>query len=64
MARRCDICGKGPQTGYHVSHSQKRTKRKFYPNLRNVRVLVDGKTKRMKICTQCLKSKKIEMVEE
>ena len=33
MSRFCDLTGKGPMTGNHVSHSKKKTKRKFYPNL-------------------------------
>lgn len=64
MSRICELCGKRPRTGYHVSHSQKRVKRRFLPNLRKVKVLVGGKMKRMTICTKCLKSKKVEVVEE
>lgn len=33
MARFCDLSGKGPMTGNSVSHSNIKTKRKFYPNL-------------------------------
>lgn len=33
MSRFCDLTGKGPMTGNHVSHSNRKTKRKFYPNL-------------------------------
>ena len=33
MSRFCDLTGKGPMTGNNVSHSKRRTKRKFYPNL-------------------------------
>lgn len=33
MARRCDLTGKRPMTGNNVSHSNRKTKRKFYPNL-------------------------------
>lgn len=33
MARICDITGKQPMTGHSVSHSNRKTKRKFYPNL-------------------------------
>ncbi len=33
MAARCAVCGKGPQTGYTVSHSHIRTKRRFLPKL-------------------------------
>lgn len=33
MSRFCDLTGKGPMTGNNVSHSNRKTKRKFYPNL-------------------------------
>ncbi|MBF1677520.1 MAG: 50S ribosomal protein L28, partial [Scardovia wiggsiae] len=36
MAARCDVCGKGPQVGYSVSHSHIRNKRRFLPNLQAV----------------------------
>lgn len=36
MARRCEITGTGPQTGHKVSHSNRKTKTRFLPNLRNV----------------------------
>ncbi|MFN8276501.1 MAG: 50S ribosomal protein L28 [Chitinophagales bacterium] len=34
MARFCDLTGKGPMFGHHVSHSNRKTKRKFLPNLK------------------------------
>ncbi len=33
MSRFCDLTGKGPMSGNNVSHSKRRTKRKFFPNL-------------------------------
>ncbi|MFQ5971254.1 MAG: 50S ribosomal protein L28 [Alphaproteobacteria bacterium] len=33
MARRCDITGKGVQTGNNVSHAHNKTRRRFLPNL-------------------------------
>jgi len=58
MARKCEICGKGPQFGNRVSHSNRKTRHKFDPNIQNVRVEVDGVRKRIKICTSCLRSLK------
>jgi len=58
MARKCDICGKGPQFGNRVSHSNRKTRHKFNPNIQNVRVEVDGVMKKIKICTSCLRSLK------
>jgi large subunit ribosomal protein L28 len=59
MARVCEVCGKGPQTGHNVSHANNKTKRRWYPNLQRVRALVDGKAQRMRVCTRCLKSNRI-----
>jgi large subunit ribosomal protein L28 len=59
MARRCEICGKGPQFGNNVSHANNKTKRRFEPNLQRVRALVKGAAQRVRICTRCLKAGKI-----
>lgn len=61
MAARCDICGKGPQVGYNVSHSHRRTKRRFMPNLQSVRVSdgADG-TIKLRVCTSCIKAGKVQ----
>ena len=60
MARVCAVCAKGPVTGNNVSHANNRTKRRWYPNLQTVRVSVDGAVKRIRVCTQCLKSNRIK----
>jgi len=61
MARRCEICGKGPTCGNQVSHSGKRASRWWYPNIQRVKVkLPDGTVKRMKVCTRCIKAGKIQ----
>ncbi|NPA11198.1 MAG: 50S ribosomal protein L28 [Epsilonproteobacteria bacterium] len=54
MARKCEICGKGPQFGNRVSHSNRKTRHKFNPNLQYVRI--DGQKKR--ICTSCMRNLK------
>lgn len=59
MANRCEVCGKGPQFGNNVSHANNKTRRRFNPNLQTVRALVNGASKRVKICTRCLKAGKI-----
>jgi large subunit ribosomal protein L28 len=59
MARRCEICGKGPQFGNNVSHANNKTKRRFEPNLQRVRALVKGAAQRVRVCTRCLKAGKI-----
>lgn len=59
MAMRCEVCGKGPVVGRKVSHAHNVTARRFEPNLQRVRALVNGATKRMKVCTRCIRSRKI-----
>jgi len=59
MANRCDICGKGPLTGHAVSHSHRKTKRQFRPNLRPVRALVGGRARNLRVCAKCLKAGKV-----
>jgi len=59
MANVCDYCGKGRMVGNNVSHSKRRTKRVFRPNIQRVRAVINGAVKRVKICTRCLRSGKV-----
>ena len=59
MARVCTICAKGPTTGNNVSHANNRTKRRWYPNLQTVRVMVGAAPRRVKVCTRCIKSGRV-----
>jgi large subunit ribosomal protein L28 len=59
MAKRCEICGKGPVAGHNISHAHNVTARRFEPNLQTVRAAVNGGTKRMRVCTRCLRSGKV-----
>lgn len=60
MARKCDICGKGPIVGNKVSHAHNLTKRRWLPNLQTVRVKVNGTSKKLKVCTRCIRSGAVE----
>ncbi len=59
MAKVCEICGKKPMYGNNVSHANNRTRRRFEPNLQKVRALVNGKTKRITVCTSCIQAGKV-----
>lgn len=59
MARVCEICGKRPLVGNNVSHAHNVTKRRFKPNLQSVRTVYQGKTKKMLVCTGCIKSGRV-----
>ena len=56
MAAVCEVCGKKPSFGMAVSHSHRRTKRRWNPNIQRVRVVVAGTPKRVNVCTSCLKA--------
>lgn len=59
MAKRCDICGKGPLVGNNVSHAHNTTRRRWLPNLKKIRAQIDGQVKRVLVCTQCIKSGRV-----
>lgn len=59
MSKKCEICGKGPITGHAVSHSHRKTNRRFLPNLHKTKVMIDGKIKVMRVCTDCLNKYKV-----
>ena len=59
VAANCDICGKGPSFGHKVSHSQRKTNRRWNPNIQRVRALVGKTPKRLNVCTSCIKAGKV-----
>jgi len=59
MAQVCDICNKGKLSGHNVSHSNRKTNRFWKPNLKKVRAIVNGSTKTIKVCTECIRSGKV-----
>ena len=58
MSRKCDLTGKGPLTGHKVSHSNRKTKRRFLPNLVNVTLRSDAldRAVRFRISANALKT--------
>lgn len=56
MACACKICGKKPVTGNKVSHSNRKTKTRNYPNLQKVRALHEGRVRHLFVCTRCIRS--------
>ena len=72
MSRVCEFCGKRTRVGHTVARrglakskggvgvkTTGITKRKFKPNIQSVRAVIDGETRRVKICTACIRSGKI-----
>jgi large subunit ribosomal protein L28 len=60
MAAVCDICGKKPFFGMQVSHSHRRTKRRWDPNIQRVRAVVNGSSRRVNACVSCIKAGKVQ----
>lgn len=75
MAKRCEICGKGPVAGRCIQRrglTKKKggvgrkitgiTARRFLPNLIFIKASINGSIKRIRICTKCLKSGKVQKI--
>ncbi|HET7904899.1 MAG TPA: 50S ribosomal protein L28 [Candidatus Eisenbacteria bacterium] len=60
MAQTCDICGKGVQFGQNVSHAHNVTKRRWNVNLQSVKAVVQGRPKRLRVCSRCLRSGRVQ----
>ena len=61
MAKRCEVCNKGPVVGRNISHAHNVTPRRFEPNLQRVRAMVNGGVQRIRVCTRCLRSGKVSL---
>lgn len=60
MASTCDVCGKKPSFGKAVSHSHRRTNRRWNPNIQRIRAVVaPGTVRRVNACTSCIKAGKV-----
>ena len=62
MAKNCELCGRGPVFGHRISHAHNVTNRRWNVNLQTVRAIVNGTHKRIKVCTACIKSGKVQKV--
>ncbi|MFH1519509.1 MAG: 50S ribosomal protein L28 [Candidatus Omnitrophota bacterium] len=74
MSRRCEICKKKAITGNSIARRglpKKKggvglkttgiTKRRFLPNLQSKRIILNGKIKKVLVCTKCLKGGKLTL---
>jgi len=59
MAQHCHFCGKTPMSGHRVSHANNLTNRKWHLNVKSVRTVVDGVSRRASACTRCIRSGKV-----
>ncbi|MCP4652956.1 MAG: 50S ribosomal protein L28 [Candidatus Omnitrophica bacterium] len=74
MSRKCEICGKRTVAGSSIARRGMAkakggvgkkttgiTKRKFQPNLQRRKTIVNGKDKKILICTKCIKAGKLKV---
>ena len=59
MAQVCNVCGKGPQFGNNISHAHNVTRRRWDVNLQSVKADVNGAAKRIRVCSNCIKSGRV-----
>ncbi len=59
MAQECEICHKRPSAGHNVSHSNRKTPRRWNVNLQTVRALVNGAARRIRVCTRCIRAGRV-----
>ena len=52
----CQICGKGVTFGHNVSHSKRRTSRRWLPNIQKTKVALGNERVSVRICTRCLRT--------
>jgi large subunit ribosomal protein L28 len=63
MANICEVCGRGQVSGNNVSHSHKKTRRKWNINFQTVRTTTENGTPvKLKVCTKCIKAGKVQRV--
>ena len=56
MGKFCEVCNRGTMSGNKVSHSERKSSKKWGPNVQKVRVTQNGTNKRLNVCTRCLRS--------
>ncbi|MCM8762272.1 MAG: 50S ribosomal protein L28 [Candidatus Omnitrophica bacterium] len=60
MGKVCEICGKRSKTGNSKSHSNVKTRRVWKPNIQTILADIEGKRRRINVCTKCLKAGKVK----
>ncbi len=54
---KCQVCGRGPQFGNRVSHSNRKTRRRWNVNVQAVSQYdADGVRTQVRMCTRCLRT--------
>jgi len=56
MGKFCEVCEKGMMTGHNVSHSNRKSSRRWAPNIQQLRLYVEGRPVTLQVCTRCLRT--------
>lgn len=59
---KCSICNKGVMFGKNVSHSNRKSSKKYKPNVQSVKINENGTSQSIKVCARCLKTEKLEKI--
>ena len=59
MSKKCEICGKEALKAAKLTFSHKQIVKHQQPNLQEVRAVVNGQTKKIRVCTSCLRAGKV-----
>ncbi len=57
---KCELCGKSVSFGLSVSHSNRKTNRTWKPNIRKVKAVVNNTTRKVSVCSRCMRSGKVQ----
>ena len=60
MSKQCEVCGKSPLKAAKLTFSHKQIVKRQSPNLQEIKAVVNGVTKRIKVCTSCLRAGKVQ----
>jgi large subunit ribosomal protein L28 len=58
MRSRCEICGKGVAFGHNVSHSNRKTNRRWLPNVQKTTMMINGYRRHVQACTRCIRTER------
>ncbi|MHB1131160.1 MAG: 50S ribosomal protein L28 [Chloroflexota bacterium] len=56
MAGTCQLCGKAGSFGNNVSHSKRRTSRRWMANIQKTRIMVEGQALSVQMCSRCMRT--------
>ncbi len=60
MASKCELCGKAPHYGNVISHANNTRRRRWKPNLRRMRAIVNGVRRHVSVCTACIRAGRVK----